>query len=285
VAQIAAIGAFDGLDELEANKRVYAENRALLLGELPKAGLERIVPADGAFYLYADVGDFTSDSVAFTKEMLNETGVAATPGVDFDAEQGGRYVPSATPARRRYGGSRAPAGGGAAQDARVRRLTAAGRATCRPARVRGSKLTVFQVHRCRLADLGGVVPLARRFFCGFRRKTQASKTPMPTPPAVMHWAAAAVPAEASTRTRPNPRSKPCERASSSVLRVRNGGIVDPVNDRASCLPETSAISTITFLWAASTVQPLWKVSTIMSPSMRLAGAGATVDPHRCRITR
>jgi aspartate/methionine/tyrosine aminotransferase len=92
VAQVAAIGAFDGLDELEANKRVYAENRALLLGELPKAGLERIVPADGAFYLYVDVGDFTSDSVAFTKEMLDETGVAATPGVDFDAERGSHYV-------------------------------------------------------------------------------------------------------------------------------------------------------------------------------------------------
>ena len=92
VAQVAAIGAFDGLDELEANKRVEAENRALLLGELPKAGLERIVPADGAFYLYVDVGDFTPDSVAFTKEMLNETGVAATPGVDFDAERGSRYV-------------------------------------------------------------------------------------------------------------------------------------------------------------------------------------------------
>ena len=59
VAQVAAIGAFDGIEELEANKRVYADNRALLLDELPKAGLERIVPADGAFYLYVDVGDFT----------------------------------------------------------------------------------------------------------------------------------------------------------------------------------------------------------------------------------
>ena len=92
VAQVAALGAFDGMDELEANRRVYAENRALLLDELPKAGLDRIVPADGAFYLYADVGDFTSDSLAFTKEMLAEIGVAATPGVDFDAERGSRYV-------------------------------------------------------------------------------------------------------------------------------------------------------------------------------------------------
>ncbi len=92
VAQVAAIGAFDGIDELETNKRVYAENRALLLDALPKAGLERILPADGAFYLYIDVGAFTSDSVTFTKEMLNDVGVAATPGVDFDAERGHRYV-------------------------------------------------------------------------------------------------------------------------------------------------------------------------------------------------
>jgi aspartate/methionine/tyrosine aminotransferase len=92
VAQVAALGAFDGMDELEANRRVYAENRGLLLAELPRIGLDRIVPADGAFYLYADVGNFTSDSLAFTKEMLAEIGVAATPGVDFDAERGSRYV-------------------------------------------------------------------------------------------------------------------------------------------------------------------------------------------------
>ena len=92
VAQVAAIGAFDGLEELEANKRVYAENRALLLEALPKAGLGRILPADGAFYLYVDVGDRTADSVAFTKEMLEDIGVAATPGVDFDAERGRRHV-------------------------------------------------------------------------------------------------------------------------------------------------------------------------------------------------
>lgn len=92
VAQAAALGAFDGLDELEANKRVYAANRALLLDELPRAGLDRIAPADGAFYLYADVSAFTADSIAFTREMLQETGVAATPGVDFDAERGSRFV-------------------------------------------------------------------------------------------------------------------------------------------------------------------------------------------------
>ena len=92
VAQVAALGAFDGIDELEANRRVYAENRALLLAELPKIGLGRIVPADGAFYLYVDVGDFTSDSHEFTRQMLADIGIAATPGVDFDAGRGSRYV-------------------------------------------------------------------------------------------------------------------------------------------------------------------------------------------------
>jgi aspartate/methionine/tyrosine aminotransferase len=92
VAQVAALGAFDGMEELEANRRVYAENRELLLAELPKMGLDRIAPADGAFYLYVDVGEFTSDSPSFTRRMLAEIGVAATPGVDFDAERGSHYV-------------------------------------------------------------------------------------------------------------------------------------------------------------------------------------------------
>ncbi len=92
VAQVAALGAFDGLDELEANKRVYRANRELLLAELPKAGLGKIVPADGAFYLYADVSAHTSDSLAFAKLMLEEAGVAATPGVDFDEARGRRFM-------------------------------------------------------------------------------------------------------------------------------------------------------------------------------------------------
>jgi aspartate/methionine/tyrosine aminotransferase len=92
VAQVAALGAFDGIDELEGNRRVYMANRDLLLRELPKAGLSKIVPADGAFYLYVDVGDYTDDSLAFAKAMLEETGVAATPGVDFDEARGRRFV-------------------------------------------------------------------------------------------------------------------------------------------------------------------------------------------------
>jgi aspartate/methionine/tyrosine aminotransferase len=92
VSQVAALAAFDAVEELEANKRVYADNRALLLEELPKAGLDRIVPADGAFYLYVDVGEFTTDSVTFTRALLADLGIAATPGVDFDVERGSRYV-------------------------------------------------------------------------------------------------------------------------------------------------------------------------------------------------
>ncbi len=92
VAQVAALGAFDGIDELEENKRAYAANRTLLLAGLPKAGLTRIVPADGAFYLYTDVSQFTEDSVSFAKAMLEETGVAVTPGLDFDEARGRHYL-------------------------------------------------------------------------------------------------------------------------------------------------------------------------------------------------
>jgi aspartate/methionine/tyrosine aminotransferase len=92
IAQAAALGAFDGLDELDANRAVYEANRALLLEELPKAGFTSFAPADGAFYLYCDVSEMTNDAVSFAKAMLEEAGVATTPGVDFDAERGHRFL-------------------------------------------------------------------------------------------------------------------------------------------------------------------------------------------------
>ncbi|MDX2263716.1 MAG: aminotransferase class I/II-fold pyridoxal phosphate-dependent enzyme [Hyphomicrobiales bacterium] len=92
ISQVAAIAAFDAGEELEANKAVYAANRELLLNELPRAGFDRFAPADGAFYLYADVSRFTQDSADFCGRMLDEIGVAATPGIDFDAEDGRRFV-------------------------------------------------------------------------------------------------------------------------------------------------------------------------------------------------
>ena len=92
VSQIAALGAFDGIDELEEIKSRYARNRSLLLNELPAAGLPNILPADGAFYLYADIRDLTDDSAAFAQAMLRDIGVAATPGIDFDPERGKSYL-------------------------------------------------------------------------------------------------------------------------------------------------------------------------------------------------
>jgi aspartate/methionine/tyrosine aminotransferase len=92
LSQFAAVAAFDCHDELRANVARYAANRALLLERLPQAGFERIAPADGAFYLYAAVDHLTPDSHDFCRRMLAETGVAATPGTDFDPQRGHRFV-------------------------------------------------------------------------------------------------------------------------------------------------------------------------------------------------
>ncbi|MEQ8964545.1 MAG: aminotransferase class I/II-fold pyridoxal phosphate-dependent enzyme [Azospirillaceae bacterium] len=88
LSQHAAIAAFDCHEELQANLARYAANRAHLLSALPKAGFDRLAPADGAFYIYAEIPHLTNDSVAFCKRMLDETGVAATPGLDFDSRRG-----------------------------------------------------------------------------------------------------------------------------------------------------------------------------------------------------
>src|SRR5436305_5514058 len=92
LSQIAAAAAFDGRDEMEAIKRGYLENRRVLIEGLPKAGLKKFLPADGAFYLYADVSDFTADSFEFAKEMLERAHVAATPGIDFDPVHGRTFI-------------------------------------------------------------------------------------------------------------------------------------------------------------------------------------------------
>src|SRR5216683_2085013 len=92
LSQIAAEAAFDGFEEMEAIKRGYLENRRILIEGLPRAGLSKFLPADGAFYLYADVSDFTSDSFEFANRMLDEAHVAATPGVDFDPFHGRSFM-------------------------------------------------------------------------------------------------------------------------------------------------------------------------------------------------
>jgi aspartate/methionine/tyrosine aminotransferase len=92
LSQLAAEAAFDGHAEMEQVKRGYEENRRILIEGLPQAGLDTFLPADGAFYLYADVSKFTSDSLDFTKKMLEEAHVAATSGVDFDPLHGRSFV-------------------------------------------------------------------------------------------------------------------------------------------------------------------------------------------------
>ena len=92
LSQVAALAAFDGRDEMESVKHGYEENRRILLEGLPKVGLDKILPVDGAFYLYADVSHFSNDSFEFAKRMLAETHVAVTPGLDFDPLEGRRFV-------------------------------------------------------------------------------------------------------------------------------------------------------------------------------------------------
>ena len=92
LSQIAAEAAFEGRAEMEEVKHGYEENRRILLEGLPAAGLDTFLPADGAFYLYANVVHLTDDSFDFCKHMLEQAGVAATPGVDFDPVRGKHYL-------------------------------------------------------------------------------------------------------------------------------------------------------------------------------------------------
>jgi aspartate/methionine/tyrosine aminotransferase len=94
LAQRAALGAFEESSYAEADGHVarYAVNRALLLDGLARLGITRLAPADGAFYVYADVSHLTLDSMEFTHRLLAETGVAVAPGVDFDPVDGGRFI-------------------------------------------------------------------------------------------------------------------------------------------------------------------------------------------------
>jgi len=92
LSQIAAEAAFEGRKEMESVKRGYQENRRILIAGLPQAGLDTFLPADGAFYLYADVSKFTADSLDFAKQMLEQAHVAATPGIDFDPVHGRSFI-------------------------------------------------------------------------------------------------------------------------------------------------------------------------------------------------
>src|SRR4051812_21555696 len=94
LSQHAAVAAFDDAAYAECDAHVarYAQNRQLLLDGLPRLGIDRLAPADGAFYVYADVGHLTDDSMAFSRRLLDETGVATAPGIDFDTAVGNRFL-------------------------------------------------------------------------------------------------------------------------------------------------------------------------------------------------
>ncbi|ALH78993.1 aminotransferase class I/II-fold pyridoxal phosphate-dependent enzyme [Sphingopyxis macrogoltabida] len=92
LAQHAGLAAFDCAGELEGHVETYARNRAIMLRALPAMGLREIAPPDGAFYIYANVAHLTDDSMAFCKQLLADTGVAAAPGIDFDPVDGARFI-------------------------------------------------------------------------------------------------------------------------------------------------------------------------------------------------
>ena len=94
LSQYAAIAAFtpESYAELDGHVARYATNRALLLEGLPRIGIDRLAPADGAFYVYADIGHLTDDSYSWCLRLLDETGVATAPGIDFDTRRGNEFV-------------------------------------------------------------------------------------------------------------------------------------------------------------------------------------------------
>lgn len=91
-SQHAAVAAFEAYDECDGHVRRYAENRRLMIDGLAGVGLTKLAPADGAFYLYADVSHLTDDSEALCWDLLASVGVAAAPGRDFDPVGGHRYL-------------------------------------------------------------------------------------------------------------------------------------------------------------------------------------------------
>ncbi|MUL84040.1 pyridoxal phosphate-dependent aminotransferase [Mycobacterium sp. CBMA247] len=94
LAQHAAVAAFTpgALAEADGLLSHYADNRKLLLDGLRGLGIDRLAPTDGAFYVYADVSEYTDDSLAWCSKLLTDTGVAIAPGIDFDTVRGGSYV-------------------------------------------------------------------------------------------------------------------------------------------------------------------------------------------------
>jgi len=92
VSQVTALSALDAKEELTSNFNVYKKNREILLRELPEAGFKTFSPPDGAFYIYVDISKFSNDSYKFCSDILNQAGVAITPGLDFDQKRGNSTI-------------------------------------------------------------------------------------------------------------------------------------------------------------------------------------------------
>jgi aspartate/methionine/tyrosine aminotransferase len=92
LAQQVALVAMDEQAELDEHVSTYARNRQLLVDTLPRLGITRIAPPDGAFYIYADVAHLTDNSLAWCRTLLDATGVALNTGRDFDSIHGGKFV-------------------------------------------------------------------------------------------------------------------------------------------------------------------------------------------------
>jgi len=92
LSQHAALAAMDSDDILQGHIETYRANRSLMLEAMPSLGLTSIAPPDGAFYIWADIGHLTQDSLGFCEKLLRETGVATAPGIDFDPVNGHRFM-------------------------------------------------------------------------------------------------------------------------------------------------------------------------------------------------
>ena len=93
-AQHAALAAFTlpVREELERRRAIFRERRDYLLPALRALGFDIPVTPDGAFYLYADGSRFTDDSERFARELLEQAGVAITPGIDFGRHRARQHV-------------------------------------------------------------------------------------------------------------------------------------------------------------------------------------------------
>jgi aspartate/methionine/tyrosine aminotransferase len=92
LSQVAALAAMDADEELQGYKDAYARNRSILMDALPRLGFSEVLPMDGAFYAYCNIERFSNNSLEFSQRMLAETGIAATPGLDFDPARGHKYI-------------------------------------------------------------------------------------------------------------------------------------------------------------------------------------------------